>query len=216
MPFHPPVLLLRGREVVLRPLETTDVPDLARAAGEHGPNSPYGFIPAGLTQTRQYVADALASRERGLRYPFVIVWNGRVVGSTSYWDFQLWTWPRGSALQRTDLPDALEIGYTWLGASARRTRCNTEAKYLLLRQAFEGWCVHRVSIRTDERNERSRQAIERLGAKLDGVIRADKPGVDGAVRNTAHYSVLIEEWPTVRSRLETLLERAPAAASRRH
>jgi N-acetyltransferase len=192
--------------VVLRPLETGDVPDLARAAAERGASSTYGFIPVGLTETRQYVDDALASRERGLRYPFAIVWNDRVVGSTSYWDFQIWTWPSGSALQRTDVPDAVEIGYTWLGASARRTRCNTEAKYLLLRQAFEAWHVHRVSIRTDERNLRSRQAIERLGAKLDGVIRADKPGIDGAVRNTAHYSVIAVEWPAVKARLETMLD----------
>ena len=192
--------------MVLRPLETTDVPDLARAAAERGPGTTYGFIPVGLTQTRQYVDDALASRERGLRYPFAIVWNDRVVGSTSFWDFQIWQWPSGSHLQRTDLPDAVEIGYTWLGASARRTRCNTESKYLLLRQAFEAWRVHRVSIRTDERNLCSRQAIERLGAKLDGVIRADKPGIDGAVRNTAHYSVIAAEWPAVQARLEALLE----------
>jgi len=80
----------------------------------------------------------------------------RVVGGTSYLDLQQWRWPPGSPLQRTDRPDALEIGATWLSASAQRTRCNTEAKYLMLSHAFD---VHRVALKTDERNSRSRQAI---------------------------------------------------------
>ena len=104
---------------------------------------------------------------------------------------------RSSSLQRTEHPDAVEIGSTWLAASAQRTRCNTEAKYLLLSHAFDVWRVHRVSLKTDERNTKSRRAIERLGALFDGVRRADMPGQDGSVRNSAYYSIVPGEWPTV-------------------
>ena len=108
-------------------------------------------------------------------------------------------------MQRTDRPDAVEVGSTWLAASAQRTRCNTEAKYLLLAHAFEGWEVHRVSLRTDERNERSRRAIERLGAQFEGIRRVDMPGQDGTVRNSACYSIVRAEWPAVRDRLQGFL-----------
>jgi RimJ/RimL family protein N-acetyltransferase len=133
------------------------------------------------------------------------VWRGRVVGSTSYWDFQAWRWIAGCSQQRHDRPDAVEIGFTWLAASAQRTSCNTEAKYLLLRHAFEIWGVHRVRLRTDARNDRSRRAIERLGAKLDGLLRGDVPASDCTVRTTASYSILAEEWPEVAARLKAFL-----------
>ena len=86
---------------------------------------------------------------------------------------------------------------TWLAASAQRTRCNTEAKLLMLAHAFERWQVHSVSLKTDERNARSRRAIERLGARFDGLRRADMPGADGTVRTSAYYSILAAEWPVV-------------------
>jgi RimJ/RimL family protein N-acetyltransferase len=95
----------------------------------------------------------------------------------------------------------VEIGWTWLAPSAQRTAINTEAKLLMLTFAFEEWKVDRVCLRTDRRNERSRNAIERLGATLDGVIRADRPGSDGTIRDTAHYSIVADEWPAVRDRL---------------
>jgi RimJ/RimL family protein N-acetyltransferase len=125
-----------------------------------------------------------------------------VVGSTSFIEPRVWDWPPGSALQRSDRPDVVEIGSTWLAASAQRTRCNTEAKLLMLAHAFERWQVHAVSFKTDERNARSRRAIERLGARFDGVRRADMPGADGTVRNSAHYSIVAAEWPAVRARLD--------------
>ena len=138
--------------------------------------------------------------------PFTVLWRNRVVGSTSYSDFQPWEWPAGSEKQRVDRPDAVEVGYTWLAASAQRTRCNTETKYLLLTHAFEVWRVRRVSLRTDERNSRSRRAIERLGAQFEGIRRADMPGQDDTVRNSAFYSILQSEWPEVRKRLESFLQ----------
>jgi hypothetical protein len=79
--------------------------------------------------------------------------------------------------------------------------CNTEAKFLMLSHAFEKWEVHRVSLRTDVRNERSRNAILRLGAKFEGIRRADKPATDGTVRDSAMYSIIAAEWPEVRERL---------------
>src|SRR5262245_10167059 len=139
--------------------------------------------------------------------PFAIEWHDRVVGSTSYLDIQQWRWPAGSPLQRTDYPDSVEIGATWLSASAQRTRCNTEAKYLMQVHAFEVWRVHRVALKTDERNMRSRQAIERLGARFEGIRRADMPAQDGTVRSSAYYSIVPAEWPAIREKLEAALQK---------
>ena len=95
----------------------------------------------------------------------------------------------------------MEIGWTWLAADAQRTAINTEAKLLMLGHAFEAWRVRRVNLRTDSRNLRSRAAIERLGAKLDGILRAHMPASDGGVRDTATYSLLATEWPQAKERL---------------
>jgi RimJ/RimL family protein N-acetyltransferase len=102
----------------------------------------------------------------------------------------------------------VEIGWTWLAADAQRTALNSEAKYLMLAHAFERWRVHRVSLQTDARNARSRAAIERIGARLDGVLRAQRPAADGTVRDSAYYTILDSEWPAVRARLEARLGHA--------
>jgi RimJ/RimL family protein N-acetyltransferase len=106
-------------------------------------------------------------------------------------------------------PDEVEIGGTWLAASAQRTGINTEAKLLLLSYAFDHWGVGRVAICTDARNERSRRAIEGIGAQLDGVLRSHRPstvpGEAGTLRDSALYSVVAERWPFVRDRLESSL-----------
>ena len=198
--------VLAGPTVTLRPLSIADAGALAAAAAESREHYTYTRVPDGVAQAESYIAAALRDRESGHRMPFVTLWHDRVVGCTSYLDLQQWRWPAGSPLQRTDRPDAVEIGATWLSASAQRTRCNTEAKHLMLAHAFDVWEVHRVTLKTDERNARSRQAIERLGAKLDGVRRADMPGQDGSVRNSAYYSIVRAEWPAVRARLEESLK----------
>lgn len=198
---------LRGQTVTLRPLATDDAVAIAAAASESREQFTYIRVPDGVEEAQHYVEVALADREAGRRLPFAIVWHGRIVGSTSYLDLQRWRWPAGSPLQRTDRPDAVEIGSTWLAASAQRTRCNTEAKYLLLSHAFDVWQVHRVSLRTDERNAASRRAIERLGAMFEGVRRADLPAPDGSVRDSAYYSILRAEWSDVRKKLEDALAR---------
>ena len=96
--------------------------------------------------------------------------------------------------------------WRWLAASAQRTPVNTEAKLLMLAHAFEAWRVHRVSFMTDARNERSRRAILRLGARFDGILRAARPASDGAIRDTAAFSILEAEWPAVRGNLEARLK----------
>lgn len=203
-------IVLRDERVELRPLRAADAEALCAAAAE-GRDS-YGFtpVPDELEGAREYIERAFDQQADGERLPFVIEWQGRVVGSTSYYDIQQWRWPRGSALQREDRPDVVEIGYTWLAASAQGTDCNARAKRLLLTHAFESWQVHRVSLRTDVRNERSRRAIERLGARLDGVLRAHRPGSDGTVRDSAYYSILRAEWPELKARLEARIRGALA------
>ncbi|HXT99746.1 MAG TPA: GNAT family protein [Polyangia bacterium] len=200
MIFEVPALV--GPEVTLRPLALDDVAALAAAAGESREHYGLTSVPDGPEAMRIYVARFLTKREAGERLPFVTVWRGRVVGSTSFIEPKIWAWAEGCALQRTDRPDAVEIGSTWLAASAQRTRCNTEAKRLMLTHAFERWRVHAVSFKTDERNVRSRRAIERLGAHFDGVRRADMPGSDCTVRNTAYYSITAPEWPAIKVRLQ--------------
>ena len=199
--------VLTGREVTLRPLALGDVEALTAAAGESREHFDLSVVPGGVDEMHRYVEKFLAQRDQGRRIPFATVWRERVVGSTSFIDPQVWDWPRGSDRQRIDRPDTVEIGSTWLAASAQRTRCNTEAKLLMLAHAFERWQTHSVSFKTDERNQRSRRAIERLGARFDGVRRADMPGVDGTVRNSAHYSIVAAEWPVIRARLEQLLSK---------
>ena len=100
----------------------------------------------------------------------------------------------------------MEIGWTWLGAAAQRTAVNTEAKLLMLTHAFEEWRVHRVSFMTDSRNERSRNAILRLGARFDGILRAQRPASDGGIRDTAAFSILESEWPMIRRQLQSRLD----------
>jgi RimJ/RimL family protein N-acetyltransferase len=182
-----------------------DAPALAAAANESRDTYLFTTVPDSSDRGEGYVARALEMRSAGTRFPFTLEWNDRVVGSSSYMRYQPWQWPAGAAGQRIDRPDIVEIGYTWLAASAQRTACNSQAKLLMLSQAFDVWQVHAVLLRTDERNTRSRTAIERLGAKFEGILRADMPAFDGAVRNTAQYSIIAEEWPAVRDRLNQRL-----------
>jgi RimJ/RimL family protein N-acetyltransferase len=199
----PPVL--QGPTVTLRLLSLDDAGALAAAAAESRDQYAFTRVPDGVEDAQRYIAGALAERETRGRMPFATRWNGRLVGSTSYLGAERWRWPAGSPHLRTDRPDVVEIGATWLAASAQRTRCNTEAKLLMLAHAFDVWQVHRVSLKTDARNAKSRRAIERLGALFEGVRRADMPGQDGGVRDSAYYSIVIAEWPDVRRRLEAAL-----------
>jgi len=103
--------------------------------------------------------------------------------------------------------DACEIGHTWLAASAVRTPANTEAKLLLLTHAFETWRVLRVCLHTDVRNERSRAAIERIGGKFEGILRAHRMAADYTPRDSARFSIVAPEWPDVKQKLRSRLDR---------
>jgi RimJ/RimL family protein N-acetyltransferase len=128
-----------------------------------------------------------------------------IVGSTRFFLLERWGWPAGHPLARRGGFDGCEIGYTWLSASATRTAANTEAKLLMLAHAFEAWGVHRVCFHTDVRNERSRAALERLGAQFEGVLRAHRLAVEPAPRDSARYSIVAAEWPEVKQRLQERL-----------
>jgi RimJ/RimL family protein N-acetyltransferase len=197
---------LLGSHVRLEPLSFDHLESLARAAS--GPRETYRltFVPEGAEAMRRYVQTALALRDAGAAVPFATVRldDGRVVGSTRFFNLEYWAWPAGPRVP-PDPPDAAEIGWTWLAADAQRTAINTEAKLLMLGHAFERWQVRRVNLRTDARNVRSRTAIERLGAKLDGILRRHLPAADGGVRDTASYSLLAEEWPASKERLSKRL-----------
>jgi RimJ/RimL family protein N-acetyltransferase len=141
--------------------------------------------------TRGYVERALAMREQGNRLPFVVVDlenGGRVIGSTSYHDIM-------------PAVDRLEIGWTWYARSTQRSHVNTSAKLLLLVHAFETLGAQLVGWRTDHENLASQRAIERLGAKKDGVLRHHALRRDGSVRDTVMYSVTAGEWPEIKANL---------------
>lgn len=197
--YCPDEIELAGAEVHLRPMRIEDVDALALAAQEDRRHYLYNWVPDSVDDTRAYVDRALAARDAGQRFPFVIEWQGQIVGTTSYSNYQPWHWGKHGADKQRDTPDVVEIGSTWLAASAQRTRCNSEAKYLLLGYAFEVWRVYRVALRTDERNSRSRSAIQRLGTTFEGIRRADVPGWDGTVRNSAFFSMVAQEWPKAKA-----------------
>jgi len=202
-------IVLGGRHVRLEPLTRGHAGALAAAAS--GARETYGLttVPDGEADALGYIETALRDQGAGRSLPFVTVASatGRAVGSTRFLNIEFWTWPPGHPLQRgEDVPDVAEIGATWLAAEAQRTAINTEAKLLMLTHAFETWRVHRVSLMTDARNERSRRAILRLGARFDGVLRAQRPAVDGTIRDTAAFSILEEEWPTVKRQLQSRLD----------
>ena len=197
-------VVLEGRHVRLEPLELGHAGALLAVAG--GPRETYGFttVPADEPAMLRYIETALRDQE-----PFATFApaTGRVVGSTRFGNIEFWPWPPGNPNQRgEDRPDAVEIGWTWLGAAAQRTAVNTEAKLLMLTHAFEEWRVHRVSFMTDSRNERSRNAILRLGARFDGILRAQRPASDGGIRDTAAFSILESEWPMIRRQLQSRLD----------
>lgn len=200
---------LTGHHVRLEPLAIAHVPGLLRAANED--RSSYGLtsVPENAEAMTRYVEELRREHDAGECTPFaqVDVRTHQVVGATRFLNIRLNDGAEG--------PWAVEIGGTWLGASAQRTAVNTEAKYLLLSHAFETWRVVRVDLKTDARNERSRRAIERIGARFEGVLRQWQPsmvsGEEGLYRDSALYSVVGEEWPSVRVALVATMARSARA-----
>lgn len=203
--------------VSLEPMSPDHVDALWAAAA--GPRDTFVLtrVPASLEATRAYVEDAMAERARGASVPFVTrdARAGQVVGSTRFMTIERWKWPpQHAGNERPEgCADALEIGATWLAPAAQRTAINTHAKLLMLTHAFEVWEVRRVMLKTDARNARSRAAMERIGARFDGVLRAHMPAFDGEVRDTAYYSIVASEWAEVRRQLRRVLAASSASSS---
>ena len=147
-------------------------------------------------QTRSYIETALSMREAGSRLAFAVVESasGKVLGCTSYHDIV-------PAVKR------VEIGWTWYGKSSQRSHVNSTAKLLLLTHAFQTLGCHAVGWRTDNFNFASQAAIERLGAKKDGVIRGHALRRDGTIRDTVMYSMRSGEWPEAKAQLLYLLDK---------
>lgn len=194
----------------LIPLEAAHIPALLAAATEDTSNYQWTWVPDSEAAMRAYVDEALDLAARKLAVPFAttVAGTGEVIGSTRFANFEFLQWPPENPHYRGDaVPDGVEIGWTWLAASAQRTRANTEAKWLMLGHAFDQWGTRVVRLNTDRRNVRSRAAIERIGATLDGVVRANRIARDGTVRDTAAYSIVESEWPAAEAALRARLSR---------
>jgi RimJ/RimL family protein N-acetyltransferase len=188
-------VVLSGRHVTLRSLQAGDAEALVAAAADGELWTMTLTNVPGPDTVARYLDVALRGREAGSVMPFAIVRNadGAVVGSTRYWK-----------IDRANRK--LEIGHTWLARSAQRTAINTEAKYLLLSHAFDAMGCIRVQFQTDVLNARSRAAIERLGAVQEGILRNERIMPDGRRRDTVRFSIVVDEWPGVKARLEQRLE----------
>jgi len=185
-------IVLQGRHVRLEPLEQRHVDGLAAASAGDPSLYRWSPVPQGKIEAAGYIATALDWRNAGKAVPFATVRaeDGVVLGSTRFFDLERWSWPQGHPLHGRDVPDACEIGYTWLTGSAIRTPANTEAKLLMLTHAFEKWEVLRVCFHTDVRNQRSRAALERIGGQFEGILRAHRMAADFIPRDSARYSIV--------------------------
>ena len=195
MAFVEPVTL-EARGIKLVPLSLAHEDGLRAAAADGALwNIRVTSVPE-PDQTRQYIEDALAMREAGNRFAFAITdaASGTVLGSSSYHDIL-------PAVKR------LEIGYTWYAKRCQRTHVNTTCKLLLMAHAFETLGCHVVGWRTDNFNFASQAAIERLGARKDGIIRGHAMRRDGTIRDTVMYSLRSGEWPEVKAQLTHSLDR---------
>jgi N-acetyltransferase len=186
---------LEGRLVTLEPLDPGHADGLVAAAGDAEMFRWMGVDLSDPETLRRWVATALAEARRGHEVPFAIraAGSGTVLGTTRFMSLQL---------------EHLlaEIGWTWLTPSAWRTGVNVEAKLLLLTHAFEAVGLRRVEFKTDSRNERSRTALTALGARYEGTFRKHRVLPGGGVRDSAYYSVIDDDWPAVRARLQQRAE----------
>lgn len=202
-PWLEPVTLA-GRHVRLVPLSPAHVPALWEVAADE---DLWRWTMASVRSEedlRRYVDAALAAQGAGSALPFATTeaGTGRMIGSTRF----------GAA---DPTHRRVEIGWTWVGRDWQRTPVNTEAKYLMLGHAFETLGCVRVELKTDVLNQRSRSAMLRIGAREEGVLRKHQITERGRVRDTVYYSIVDDEWPAVKARLEEMLARpylTPSAA----
>ena len=195
--LDPQPVILTGNLVRLEPLTIEHAEGVYVAAADE---AIWRYLPrpgfSNLLDAEGWISEALAGQEKGQQVSFAVVdrETDQVAGSTAFLDID--------RNHRT-----LEIGWTWYGTPWQRTGVNTECKYLLMRHAFEDLSARRVSLKTDHRNARSRQAILRLGAVEEGTWRNHRIAWDGEDRHSVFFSVIVSEWPDVKSRLESLMRR---------
>jgi RimJ/RimL family protein N-acetyltransferase len=201
-------LVLSGKHVRLEPLDHRHIDGLVAASAVDRSLYQWSPVPQGKAEAIRYVDTALEWRDAGSAVPFAIIRvdDGVVIGSTRFFNLERWAWPPGHPRYGRQDPDACEIGYTWLSRSAIRTGANTEAKLLMLTHAFEAWQVLRVCFHTDVRNRRSRAALERIGARFEGILRSHRMAADFIARDSARFSIVPAEWPDVKRRLTQFLD----------
>jgi RimJ/RimL family protein N-acetyltransferase len=199
-------VVLTGRHILLEPLDHRHVDGLAAAAAVDRSLYQWSPVPNGKAEAASYVDIARDWQDAGTALSFATIRtsDGAVIGSTRFFNLERWAWPQGHPRHGRQDPDACEIGYTWLARSAIRSGANTEAKLLMLTHAFETWGVLRVCLHTDMRNQRSRDAIERIGGKFEGILRSHRMAADFIARDSARFSILAAEWPDVKQRLNQL------------
>ena len=193
--FEPKPIVLDGDQVRLEPIELRHAADLYEAGNDESIwRYKWVPMPQSLDEVRLWteaVTESMASGNE-IAYAIVSKTDQCAIGSTRYLNIE--------PAHRT-----LEIGWTWIGTKYQRTVVNSECKYLLLTHAFEQLGAVRVQFKTDARNERSQRAIERLGAVKEGVLRKSHITHTGYIRDSVYYSIIDDEWPTVKQRLEQYL-----------
>jgi N-acetyltransferase len=192
-------VVLEGAHVRLEPLRAEHAPMLWQVAKDHLEDL-FRWVPYRLESLQDFDdfnRHVLTEQERGISVPFATFERrtGQIAGTTRYMNMDL-------------ANRKVEIGSTWVAPRWQRTAVNTEAKYLMLRHAFESWNCLRVELKTDSMNQRSRQAILRLGAKEEGTLRKHMLTWNGRERDSVYFSILDTEWPEVKARLEAKLQRA--------
>ncbi|MEU1892753.1 GNAT family N-acetyltransferase [Streptomyces pristinaespiralis] len=192
----PSPVTLTGRHVRLEPLTEDHLPDLFAAGGKDEEVWRWqgGPAPQSEAELGGVLRELLAAAEQGRYVPFAVIHlaSGRAVGWTTFSDVDV-------------RDERLEIGWTWYGRAYWRTAVNTEAKLLLLGHAFEELRMGRVQLKTDHMNRRSQEAIARLGARREGVLRRHRRRPDGTWRDSVYFSMLADEWPPAKERLEARL-----------
>jgi len=196
---------IEGQLVRLEPLAKAHLEGLARVGLDE---ELWRWIPVPVRTVEElagYIDTALEEHARGVSLPFALIEKatGRAIGSTRYGN-----------IDRTHY--RVEIGWTWVAREWQRSAVNTEAKYLLLRHAFETLRCIRVELKTDSLNEKSRAAILRIGAKEEGIFRNHMITASGRIRHTVYFSVVDSEWPAVKARLESLLNSGGASSGARN
>jgi RimJ/RimL family protein N-acetyltransferase len=204
---------LTGGHVRLEPLDCRHAAGLLAASSGGGDLYRWTayLVPDDEERVRRFLEIALRARDQRVAVPYAVVRvsDNAVIGSTRFHHLDFWPWQlAGVAGHDPAVPDVVEIGWTWLSRRAIRTAANTEMKRLMLTHAFETWGVQAVCLHADARNERSRAAIERIGARFEGILHAHRLAADLIPRDSARYSITAADWPDVKRHLEKLSDRA--------